>query len=129
MLKTINLILIVFISHSLYAGENISSDKDSFAKEYARLGELLEKIDNRQTAIEYKPLIEEELNRINLTQSSGQESFKLLSEDEKKKFIKKYQNNHNHCGEVTKVMNERNRLLLNQEVREELGVLLENLLQ
>lgn len=110
------------------AGEIIETDKDSFAKEYAQLGVLLEKVQDKKTAIEYKPQIIKELNRIKL--SVGKQSdFDKLSPVEKKLFVKKFQNNNLHCGYVTKVINEKNRLFLNKEARKELGALLDQLLQ
>ena len=110
------------------AGENIATDKESFAQEYDQLGKLLEKIQDKDTAIVYKPEIIKEINRIK--SSVGKQSdFDSLSEKEKKRFIKKFQNNNLHCGYVTKVMDERNRLLLNKEARMELGPLLDQLLQ
>ena len=111
----------------VFAGEIISTDKESFAKEYAQLGMLLEKVQDKQTAIEYKPQIAKELERIKL--ATGKTSnFDSLSELEKKLFVKKFQNNNRHCGYVTKVAQERNRLLLNEEAKDELGELLDQLL-
>ena len=118
-----------FFASSLFAGENVSSNGESFAREYAILGSLLEKVQNKKTARLYRPQIEKELARLKSNQISGQEAFESLSPLEQKIFIKKYQNNHFHCGAVTKVMNERNRLLLNSWAHEELGSLLDELLQ
>jgi len=117
----------VFSSLS-FAGENIITDKESFAQEYAQLGLLLEKVQDKQTARLYKPQIIKELGRIK--SSVGEQSnFESLSPLEKKLFVKKFQNNNLHCGYVTKVANERNRLLLNKEAKNELGGLLDQLLQ
>jgi len=119
--------LLVF-SPLVFAGENVITDKESFAQEYAQLGLLLEKVQDKQTARHYKPQIIKELNRIK--SSVGEQSdFENLSPIEKKIFVKKFQNNNLHCGYVTKVVDERNRLLLNKEAKNELGGLLDQLLQ
>ena len=119
--------LLVF-SPLVFAGENVITDKESFAQEYAQLGLLLEKVQDKQTARLYKPQIIKELNRIK--SSVGEQSdFENLSPIEKKIFVKKFQNNNLHCGYVTKVVDERNRLLLNKEAKNELGSLLDQLLQ
>ena len=111
----------------MLAGENIVTDKESFAQEYAQLGLLLEKIQDEKTARFYKPQVIKELDRIRL--SVGEQSnYEALSPEERKLFIKKFQNNNLHCGYVTKVANERNRLLLNKEAKNELGELLDQLL-
>lgn len=111
-----------------FAGENVITDKESFAQEYAQLGLLLEKIQDKHTARLYKPQVIKELDRIK--SSVGEQSdFETLSSIEKKLFVKKFQNNNLHCGYVTKVANERNRLLLNIEAKNELGELLDQLLE
>ena len=110
-----------------FAGAVISADKESFAKEYVQLGMLLEKVQDKQTAIEYKPQIIKELERIKLANEKYSD-FYSLSVLEKKLFVKKFQNNNLHCGYVTKVAEERNRLLLNEEAKNELGELLDQLL-
>lgn len=121
------LVLLVLFSPHMFAGENIATDKESFALEYAQLGVLLEKVQDKETAQLYKPLIIVELDRIQ--SSVGKQSdYESLSPLEKKLFVKKFQNNNLHCGYVTKVMDERNRLLLNKEAKNELGDLLDRLL-
>ena len=125
--KYLATLLLVF-SPLVFAGENIITDKESFAQEYAQLGLLLEKVQDKQTARLYKPQIIKELSRIK--SSVGEQSdFENLSPIEKKIFVKKFQNNNLHCGYVTKVVDERNRLLLNKEAKNELGSLLDQLLQ
>ncbi len=119
--------LILNIVAIAFAGENISTDKESFAKEYAQLGLLLEKVRDKQSAIKYKPEIIKEVERIKTT-TGKYSNFDSLSDIEKKLFIKKFQNNNLHCGYVTKVADERNRLLLNKEAKTELGELLDQLL-
>jgi len=132
-IKLIGIYLYIF-SQALFfvpassAGEIIATDKESFAQEYQQLGLLLEKIHNKETAVIYKPKIVSELARIQL--SIGKQSdFDSLSTIEKKLFVKKFQNNNLHCGYVTKVLDERNRLLLNKEAKNELGELLDQLIQ
>lgn len=116
-----------FISVS-FAGEIIPTEKESFAQEYAYLGVLLEKVHNKETAKVYKPQIITELTRIQ--SSIGKQSdYESLSPLEKKLFVSKFQNNNLHCGYVTKVMDERNRILLNKEAKNELGDILDQLIQ
>ncbi|NNC66705.1 MAG: hypothetical protein HKN83_01560 [Gammaproteobacteria bacterium] len=125
--KYLATLLLVF-SPLVFAGENVITDKESFAQEYAQLGLLLEKVQDKQTARLYKPQIIKELSRIK--SSVGEQSdFENLSPIEKKIFVNKFQNNNLHCGYVTKVVDERNRLLLNKEAKNELGDLLDQLLQ
>ncbi len=110
------------------AGEIIPTEKESFAQEYEYLGVLLEKIRNKESAILYKPQILTELARIQ--SSIGKQSdYESLTPLEKKLFVSKFQNNNLHCGYVTKVMDERNRLLLNKEIKNELGDILDQLIQ
>ena len=125
-IKFIPVLLLAFCS-LVVAGENIVTDKVSFAQEYAQLGLILEKIQDETTAKLYKPLVIKELDRIRL--SVGEQSnYETLSPQEKKLFIRKFQNNNLHCGYVTKVANERNRLLLNKGAKNEMGELLDRLL-
>lgn len=119
---------VLFFIPVSFAGEIIPTDKESFAQEYEYLGTLLEKVHDKETAIMYKPKIITELERIQ--SSIGKQSdFESLSPLEKKLFVSKFQNNNLHCGYVTKVMDERNRLLLNKEAKNELGDLLDRLIQ
>ncbi len=119
---------VLFFIPVSFAGEIIPTDKESFAQEYEYLGTLLEQVHDKETAIMYKPKIITELERIQ--SSIGKQSdFESLSPLEKKLFVSKFQNNNLHCGYVTKVMDERNRLLLNKEAKNELGDLLDRLIQ
>lgn len=122
------ILMLLYISSSVSnAGENVATDKESFAQEYAQLGLILEKIQDEATARLYKPQLIRELKRIKI--SVGEQSnYEALSSEDKKLFIKKFQNNNLHCGYVTKVANERNRLLLNKGAKNELGELLGQLL-
>ena len=120
---TLSLLLVV----PLYAGETIANDKDSFAKEYATLKTLLQKVKSRDSAELYKPQIEQELARLKSSQLIAGKEYDQLNQEEKKLFIKKFQNNQFHCGEVTQVMEERRRILLNPDLYEILGPLVQNL--
>lgn len=123
----VSIIITLFFSMGVNAGEYENGKWKSFAQEYAHLGVLLEKVQDQQSAVKYKSQIAIELDKLKLSQSGGGDQFSLLPENEKKIFIKKFQNNHFHCDEVTKVMEERNRLLLHPETREVLGALLDSL--
>ena len=119
-------IAMLFVSN-LYAGENIASDRESFAKEYATLKTLLQKVKSEESAIFYKPQIQQELDRLKSSQISGDEEFSSLSEQEQKAFIKKFQNNQFHCGEVTQVMEERRRILLDPDLYKIIGSLVQKI--
>ena len=80
------------------------------------MAKLLEKVKDQNSAKKYKTEIKNEVSKLKESQVSGGESFALLSDKEKKVFIQKFQNNRNHCGNVTRVMQERNRILLNPEM-------------
>lgn len=119
-------VLYFIISVCLNLPSALAEDKVSFAQEYFYLSKLLESVTDRNSAISYKPEISKELNRLHSSQASGGEQFSSLSEKDQKLFIQKFQNNRNHCRYVTKVMEERKRILLNHETRVELeSVLLE----
>lgn len=108
----------------LFPTSVLAADSASFAQEYFYLGKLLSSVTDRNSAILYKPAISKELNRLKASQVNGGEQFELLSEAEKKRFINKFQNNRNYCGYVTKVMQERRRILLNPETKVELETVL-----
>ncbi len=118
------LLLMYLLVSPAYTGSYVAREGESFAMEYAELAELLSKVNDRQSAIIYKSQISEELERIKNLQPINGENFQSLSQQEQQAFIKKFQNNRFHCGEVTKVMQERNRIFLNAETRSELGLLL-----
>ena len=101
-----------------------AQDDSSFAEEYSYLGKLLANVSDRNSAMLYKPAISKELNRLKSSQINGEKQFASLSDAEKKQFIQKFQNNRIHCGNVTKVMQERRRILLDPETRVELGTVL-----
>jgi len=108
----------------LFSSSILASDSASFAGEYSHLSKLLTNVTDRNSAILYKSAISQELNRLKASQINGGEKFESLSEAEQKLFINKFQNNRNHCGYVTKVMQERRRILLNPETKVELETVL-----
>lgn len=111
-------IILIFLSSILIVSSTncIASlqlnDQQSYAQEYKKLRVLLEMIKSSETAIMYKQVIEQQIKYLNDNHLSGEESFNAMSVEDKKSFIKKFQNNHFHCGEVTQVMTERQRILL-----------------
>jgi hypothetical protein len=108
------------------SGEKFSSEKESFAQEYKTLKELLQKVKSKDSAVLYKSQIEQELARLKSSQISGDE-FNTLSDEDKKKFIEKFQNNRFHCGEVTQVMEEKRRILLDPDLNQILGSLVQSI--
>jgi len=125
------LFIIVFLLAlvaSAHAGEHISSshgysatEGKSFAQEYIPLSDLLVKVKNSESATQYKSQISQEIARLKTTQISGGQEYEALSAEEKKAFVKKFQNNNQHCGAVTQVMQERTRILLNPKLSKILG--------
>ena len=93
-------------------GSSLLTDEKSFAEKYRGLRILLQQVKTKEDAESLKPAIEEEISILSANQASGSAHFKSLSSEEKKLFIKKYQRNQFHCGEVTAVMNERRRIML-----------------
>ena len=119
-MKSFYIVVVVY----LFSFSILAADSASFAQEYSHLSKLLSSVTDRNSAIMYKSAISKELNRLKASQINGGEQFELLSEAEQKRFINKFQNNHNHCGYVTKVMQERSRILLNPETKVELETVL-----
>ena len=122
-----SLILFLVFSSFVAARENANTSKESFAQEYAKLGLILEKIQDQETARLYKSEVIKELDRIRLSVDEFS-NYESLSPEKKKLFVSKFQNNNLHCGYVTKVANERNRLLLNKSIKNEMGNVLDRLL-
>ena len=120
---SLNILIWVTIFY-LFSMSAFAQDDSSFAEEYSYLGKLLANVSDRNSAMLYKPAISKELNRLKSSQINGEEQFASLSDAEKKQFIQKFQNNRIHCGNVTKVMQERRRILLDPETRVELGTVL-----
>jgi hypothetical protein len=100
---------------SLSAASFLETD-NSFAEEYKNLRILLEKVQDKGTALLLKQAIEIEIQHLNQTHQSGSDQFNSLSPEEKKLFVKKFQKNRYHCGDVTRVMVERKRILFNPEL-------------
>ena len=113
--KTLLYLYLTLISSVLLSTSHAEATK-SYAEEYKPLRLLLEQVTNRETALKLKPKIEDQVIYLNSTQSSGSQLFESLSASEKKLFIKRFQNNRFHCSEVTSVMNERRRILLNPDL-------------
>lgn len=99
----------------------------SFAEEYKTLRILLEKVTDSETAIKYKAQIEQEIQRLSTTQYSGAEHFNSLSKLEQKLFVKRFQMNRFHCGEVTQVMQQRRRILFDPKLSKVLSKTLNNI--
>jgi len=100
---------------SSFAASLLETD-NSFAEEYKTLRTLLEKVQDRDTALLLKQEIEREIQYLNQRHQSGNIQFNALSPQEKKQFINKFQKNRYHCGNVTHVMTERKRILFNPEL-------------
>lgn len=114
----------IFTIVYLFSSSILADNSASFAQEYSHLSKLLSNVIDRNSAILYKSAIFKELNRLKASQINGGKEFELLSEAEQKRFINKFQNNRNHCGYVTKVMQEQRRILLNPETKVELETVL-----
>ena len=124
--KTLNLLLALCIFTTIfsYASASLFSNTgsgQSYAQEYNNLRQLLEKVTSTESAIKYKQAIEYQIEVLNKNQHSGAENFNAMSPEEKKFFIQKFQNNRFHCGEVTQVMTEKQRILLDKKLYEILG--------
>lgn len=125
-------LLIVFLilacPAQVYAGEQMHdahalslNEGESFAQEYIVLSNMLVNVTSSESAIQYKSRISQEIDRIKTTQINGEQEYKALSAEEKKAFVKKFQNNNQHCGAVTQVMQERTRILLDPNLSKILG--------
>lgn len=91
-------------------------NNSSFALEYKELRILLQKVVSAQTAATYKPAIKQQIDRLKQNQAAGEQTFSSMSESQQQLFVKKFQNNRFHCGEVTQVMQERQRILLHPDL-------------
>lgn len=116
-------IAILFLLVTAHA-EDIPIANQSYAEEYGYLAKLLQQVQSRESAILYKPQIENELVKLKSSQMSGEHEFESLSISEQKAFIKKFQNNQFHCGAVTRVMEERRRILLDPDLSQVLSSLM-----
>ena len=130
-------VIIIFILVSVIQGKagdyvldeegNVAGESESFAQEYIVLSDLLAKVNNSESAIQYKFKISQEIARLKSTQISGEEEYRALSAEEKRAFVKKFQNNNRHCSAVTQVMNERRRILLNPQLNKILGATIKDI--
>ncbi len=120
------ILLGMFISHS-DASPLKQHPQNSFAEQYSELAILLVKVRDTHSALAHKPMIESEIKLLQRNQSSGREFFDSLSDKDKKLFIRRFQNNRFHCSEVTQVMRERRRILLDPVLSEVLGETLANI--
>lgn len=111
----LNSLFLLFLSTSVMASSFLDAEK-SFAEEYKNLRILLEKVQDKDSALLHKQAIESEIQLLNQNHRSGADQFKLLSAKEKNLFVKKFQQNRYHCGDVTQVMVERKRILFNPEL-------------
>ncbi len=121
------IIVILLAALEGYAGERVSKHGGSFAEEYTHLRELLVKVQTRESAVTYKSQIAKELDRLKTSQINGEQAFSSLSVEEQQAFISKFQNNQFYCGEVTQVMEERRRILLDPDLSEVLGFLVKDI--
>lgn len=101
--------------------------KNSFAEQYSDLRILLVNVRDKHSAQANKPMIESEIKLLLRNQPSGREFFDSLSDKDKKLFIRRFQNNRFHCSEVTQVMRERQRILLDPVLSEVLDETLANI--
>ena len=115
----------VFIIAAPAAYAHLLEDTNSsFAQEYRELRILLQKVNTEQTAKTYRAAIQEQITRLKQNQVTGEQAFSAMPKAQQELFVKKFQNNRYHCGEVTQVMQERQRILLHPD----LSVILRDLL-
>jgi hypothetical protein len=118
----------LLLLQTCFAHQNLplpSSDlNQSFAQQYSELANLLSRVENRQSALDYRSKIQQQIDMLANSQSSGEDKFNQMSKQEQRLFIKRFQNNRYHCGAVTQVMQERQRILLDPELAELLQDLL-----
>ena len=93
-----------------------SNETQSFAQQYDELASLLSKVKDKQSALTHINDIQDQLDFLAHNQSSGEVEFNLMSPHEQELFVKRFQNNRFHCGAVTQVMQERQRILLDPEL-------------
>lgn len=99
------------------AGAHLLEDNNSsFAQEYRELRILLQKVNTEQSAKIHRHAIQEQITRLKQNQAAGEQAFSALPKSQQELFVKKFQNNRFHCGEVTQVMQERQRILLHPDL-------------
>ena len=111
----LSLALLFGLTNNSLASSFLDTD-NSFAEEYGELRALLASVQDKESALQYKLAIEQEIQHLNQNHQSGSKQFNLLSPQEKKLFIKKFQKNRYHCGNVTQVMMEARRILFDPEL-------------
>ena len=121
------LLLTSFIGLSNPHASAFLETEKSYAQEYRKLRILLEKVHDKNSALSLKTAIEKEIQHLSQNHQSGTEQFNTLSAEDKKLFIKKFQKNRFHCGEVTQVMEQRKRILFQPELSEILHDTLANI--
>ena len=126
MFRILTTLVLTLITSSTFATSLLKSDQ-SYAEEYRNLRLLLEKVQDTDSALHYKAAIEKEIQTLNQSQVAGRKQFHLLSNDEKKLFIKRFQQNRFHCGEVTQVMVEKRRILFKPSLSKILAETLANI--
>lgn len=115
-MKIFSLFLLLVIFNVSTAATLLAPSELSYAEEYKQLRILLEKVKDVDTALRYKQAIEKEIQQLNQSQVSGSDQFALLSNKEKELFVKRFQRNRFHCGEVTQVMVEKRRILFDPKL-------------
>ena len=126
MFKILTTLVLILLANSTSATSLFESEQ-SYAEEYRNLRILLEKVQDADSALLYKTAIENEIQILNQNQVAGGKQFHLLSKDEKKLFIKRFQQNRFHCGEVTQVMTEKRRILFEPSLAKILAEALANI--
>lgn len=106
----------LFFSAQISYAHFLDESESSFALEYKELRLLLQKVNSEQSAINYKLEIKQQIDKLKQNQATGEQSFASMSKPQQQLFVKKFQNNRFHCGEVTQVMDERQRILLQPEL-------------
>lgn len=116
LLKSYILLIILVCCNASSAFDFLEDSESSFAEKYKDLRILLQKVTSVELANRYKGRIDQEIDLLRKNQTTSSVDFKSLSKQEKKLFIKKFQQNRFHCGEVTGVANERRRIMLQPEL-------------
>ena len=118
------LVIGIFIGAPIAYGNLLEDSNSSFAQEYRELRILLQKVNTEQAAKTYRPAIQEQIIRLKQNQAAGEQAFSAMPKSQQEIFVKKFQNNRYHCGEVTQVMQERQRILSHPDLSEILRDLL-----
>ncbi len=127
MITTLRALLLFSLVCSASFASLLSKPEQSYAEEYKQLRILLESVRDIDTALLHKAAIEKEIQILKQNQVTGGKHFDLLSEQEQKVFVKRFQQNRFHCSEVTQVMEQRRRILFVPELSEILADTLANI--